>query len=93
MTPNDGGAAFPHDGQADYSDDKCPKCGGSLLLAAGYWKCCACKHCIPYPTEADDLREQLVEAGKLIFLAAAWMLDHGGAGDPLRLRLKKWRKP
>ena len=46
---------------------KCPKCGASLLLAAGYWKCCRCKHCIPYPTEADDLREQLVEAGKLIY--------------------------
>ena len=41
------------------SGEKCPKCGGSLLGAAGYWECTACKHCVPYPTEADDLRCQL----------------------------------
>jgi len=39
--------------------DKCPKCGAALLGAAGYWECCACKHRIPYPTEADNLRCQI----------------------------------
>jgi len=43
--------------------------------------------------EMERLEERSRQADLLLYQAMGWMLDHGGAGDSLRIRIKAFRKP